>query len=40
MKEATLENGMVILVPQFIQPGDTVLVNVETGEYQERVRRR
>lgn len=40
MKEATLENGMVVLVPQFIQPGDTVLIDVETGEYRERVRRR
>ncbi|HZU05596.1 MAG TPA: elongation factor P [Chloroflexota bacterium] len=40
MKEATLENGIVILVPQFIQPGDTVLVDVETREYLERVRRK
>jgi elongation factor P len=40
MKEATLENGMTVLVPQFIQPGDTVLVDVETGEYLERVRRK
>lgn len=40
MKEATLENGMVILVPQFIQPGDSVVVDVETREYLERVRRK
>lgn len=40
MKEATLENGMVVLVPQFIQPGDTVLVDTQTGEYLERVRRK
>ncbi len=40
LKEATLENGLTILVPQFIQPGDTVLVNVESREYVERVRRR
>lgn len=40
MKEATLENGITIMVPQFIQPGDTVLVDVETGEYLERIRTR
>ncbi len=40
MKEALLENGMTILVPQFIQPGDAVLVDVQTGEYLERVRGR
>jgi elongation factor P len=38
MKEAILENGMTILVPQFIQPGDAVLVDIQTGEYLERVR--
>ncbi|GIX49330.1 MAG: hypothetical protein KatS3mg131_3541 [Candidatus Tectimicrobiota bacterium] len=32
-------NGMVILVPQFIEPGDTVLVEVETGKYLDRVRK-
>lgn len=39
MKEATLENGMTILVPQFIEPGDTVLVEVETGKYLDRVKK-
>ncbi len=39
MKEATLENGMVILVPQFIQSGDTVHVEVETHKYLDRVRK-
>jgi len=35
-KEATLENGQVILVPQFIKEGDVVRVNVETGKYMDR----
>lgn len=39
MKEATLENGLTILVPQFIQAGDTVLVEVETGKYLDRMRK-
>lgn len=35
-KTATLETGLVIKVPTFIQTGDKVVVNTETGEYQER----
>lgn len=35
-KSATLETGLVIKVPTFIQVGDKVVVNTETGEYQER----
>jgi elongation factor P len=38
MKTATLENGMEILVPQFVKPGEGVRVEVETGKYLERVR--
>ncbi len=38
MKPATLENGMEILVPQFIKPGETVRIEVETGKYLERIR--
>lgn len=38
MKPATLENGMEILVPQFIKTGETVRLEVETGKYVERVR--
>jgi elongation factor P len=38
MKSATLENGMEILVPQFIKPGESLRVEVETGKYLERVR--
>ena len=36
-KPATLETGAVIQVPMFINPGDYVRVNPETGEYVERV---
>lgn len=35
-KNATVETGLVIKVPGFIQTGDKVVVNTETGEYQER----
>jgi len=38
MKLATLENGMEILVPQFIKEGETIRVEVETGKYVERVK--
>lgn len=36
-KEVTLETGVVIQVPMFINEGDTVRVNTESGEYTERV---
>ncbi len=36
-KPATLETGAVVQVPMFINPGDHVRVNPETGEYIERV---
>ncbi len=36
-KQATLETGAVVSVPLFINPGDMVRVNTETGEYVERV---
>jgi elongation factor P len=37
-KPATLENGLEIMVPQFIKPGETVRVEVATGKYVDRVR--
>ena len=37
-KEAVLENGVQIMVPLFIDRGDLVRVEVETGRYIERVR--
>lgn len=36
-KPATLETGLVIQVPLFINEGDTLRVNTDTGEYVERV---
>ncbi len=36
-KTATLENGVKITVPFFVEAGDRVRVNTETGEYVERV---
>lgn len=38
-KEAILENGLKILVPQFTKPGDLVRVEVPTGRYLDRVKR-
>ena len=37
-KLVTLETGAQITTPLFIEAGETVLVNTETGEYVERVR--
>ena len=37
VKPATLETGLVIQVPPFVNEGDRVRVNTETGEYQARV---
>jgi len=39
-KTAQLENGMEILVPQFIETGDVVRVETETRRYLERVRQK
>jgi len=36
-KVITLENGTTINAPMFINEGDTVSINTETGEYVERV---
>lgn len=36
-KPAKLETGATIMVPLFIKPGETVIVNPETGEYTGRV---
>jgi elongation factor P len=37
VKPATLETGFVVQVPPFVNEGDTIRVNTETGEYQGRV---
>lgn len=36
-KGVTLETGALVQVPQFINQGDTVAINTETGLYSERV---
>jgi elongation factor P len=36
LKPATLETGLVVNVPPFINIGDTIRVNTESGEYQSR----
>ncbi|MEX1296444.1 MAG: elongation factor P [Candidatus Limnocylindrales bacterium] len=36
-KPATLESGLVVQVPIFIEEGDTIKVDTRTGEYQTRV---
>ncbi|MEK7615099.1 MAG: elongation factor P [Patescibacteria group bacterium] len=37
LKEAELDNGLKIKVPSFINQGDEILVNTDTGDYTERV---
>ena len=36
MKEAETETGLVVKVPEFINIGDRIRVNTETGDYQSR----
>ena len=36
VKPATLETGLVVQVPPFVNSGDTIRVNTETGEYLSR----
>ena len=36
VKPATLETGLVVQVPPFVNPGDMIRVNTETGEYLSR----
>lgn len=35
-KEATLENGLIVKVPLFINNGDTIIVSTSTGKYDSR----
>ncbi len=37
-KYATLENGLEVMVPQFIKPGEVVRIEVGSGKYVDRVR--
>ena len=36
VKPATLETGLVVNVPPFVNPGDVVKINTDTGEYLSR----
>jgi elongation factor P len=36
-KNATTETGLVVVVPIFVETGDTIRVDTRTGEYQTRV---
>lgn len=38
-KEVTLETGSNLMVPMFINEGDVVSINTDTGEYSERVKK-
>jgi len=37
LKEVTLETGVKTMVPMFINEGDIVSINTETGDYSERM---
>src|SRR6059036_3527843 len=37
-KHATLENGLEVMVPQFIKPGEVVRIEVAGGKYVDRTR--
>jgi elongation factor P len=37
LKEVTLETGATIMAPMFINAGDIISINTETGEYSERI---
>lgn len=37
LKEVTLETGATIMVPMFINTGDVISINTETGDYSERI---
>jgi elongation factor P len=39
-KEATLENGVKLMVPPFITAGETIRVDVEAGTYVERAHKK
>ena len=39
MKPATMETGVTIKVPMFIEEGDVLRIDTRTGEYLERVKR-
>jgi elongation factor P len=36
LKPATMETGLIVGVPPFVNPGDEIIINTETGEYVSR----
>lgn len=38
-KNAKMDNGASVLVPQFVKVGDRIKINTETGEYLERAKK-
>jgi elongation factor P len=38
LKQATVETGATVMVPLFVNEGETIRVNTKTGEYVERVK--
>ncbi|MBT5807678.1 elongation factor P [Candidatus Uhrbacteria bacterium] len=37
LKDAEMDNGLIVRVPAFIHQGDEIMVNTDSGEYSERV---
>jgi elongation factor P len=37
LKQVTVETGATVMVPMFINEGDVISINTETGDYSERV---
>lgn len=37
LKEVTLETGATLMVPMFINEGDIIAINTESGDYSERI---
>jgi elongation factor P len=37
LKEAVLETGATVMVPMFINQGDVIAINTESGDYSERI---
>ena len=37
LKESIVETGAKVMVPMFINQGDIIAINTETGDYSERV---
>jgi elongation factor P len=39
LKDAKMDNGLMVRVPIFVKEGESIMVNTETGDYVERVSR-